>query len=384
MLRQAILGGLRAARVVGSLDFAVAHSSTFSRFGGILAVKSELPVLHQSRFYSAKQPLSIKTVEERIKLVLSLYDKIDASKLTMDSDFFKDLGLDSLDFVEVVMALEDEFGFEIPDGDSDRFKTPRDIFRYMTEKPDSGTSESLSKKSGSDSLDLLFKKPFPFLGHKLPWNNWIDEERFCIVCPHIIKELQIRCYGTQVMSSKDVYIGSKLVARRDQLICYLHPYELLFLVAEYDFIWITEDSVTESILIPFDIATRLTDFKTFSPEIYVRYRDFRRDFVCRIQTTFTGAAFSIYPDTPDVSHSMTLVYPKQNLNSLRAAARVCETIRKYCRVIDGEEPSINTKDPDWLYLCYKFSDLEFLFFPGSYQSLSERKTSSILRGLVTV
>ena len=83
-----------------------------------------------------QQPLTIKTVEERIKLVLSLYDKVDPNKLTMDSDFFKDLGLDSLDFVEVVMALEDEFGFEIPDGDSDRFKTPRDIFRYICDKED--------------------------------------------------------------------------------------------------------------------------------------------------------------------------------------------------------------------------------------------------------
>uniref|UniRef100_A0A914QH15 Acyl carrier protein n=1 Tax=Panagrolaimus davidi TaxID=227884 RepID=A0A914QH15_9BILA len=92
--------------------------------------------LEQNRFYSAKQPLSIKTVGERIKLVLSLYDKIDPNKLTMDSDFFKDLGLDSLDHVEIIMAIEDEFGFEIPDGDSDRLKTPKDIFRYICDKED--------------------------------------------------------------------------------------------------------------------------------------------------------------------------------------------------------------------------------------------------------
>uniref|UniRef100_A0AC34GSJ2 Acyl carrier protein n=1 Tax=Panagrolaimus sp. ES5 TaxID=591445 RepID=A0AC34GSJ2_9BILA len=92
--------------------------------------------IEQNRFYSAKAPLSLKTVEERIKLVLSLYDKIDPNKLTMDSDFFKDLGLDSLDHVEVIMAIEDEFGFEIPDGDSDRLKTPKDIFRYICDKED--------------------------------------------------------------------------------------------------------------------------------------------------------------------------------------------------------------------------------------------------------
>lgn len=54
----------------------------------------------------------------------------------MDSNFFKDLGLDSLDYVEVIVAMENEFQFEIPDGDSDRFKTPRDLFRYICDKCD--------------------------------------------------------------------------------------------------------------------------------------------------------------------------------------------------------------------------------------------------------
>ncbi|KAH7718016.1 acyl carrier protein [Aphelenchoides avenae] len=78
----------------------------------------------------------MKNTEERILLVLSLYDKINPEKLTLDSDFFKDLGLDSLDFVEVMTALEDEFMFEIPDGDADRFKTPRDVWRYICDRED--------------------------------------------------------------------------------------------------------------------------------------------------------------------------------------------------------------------------------------------------------
>ncbi|VDM64255.1 unnamed protein product [Angiostrongylus costaricensis] len=81
-------------------------------------------------------PLTKKTLEDRIILVLSLYDKIDPKKLTLDSDFVQDLGLDSLDHVEVIMAMEDEFGFEIPDGDADRLKTPRDIFQYIADKED--------------------------------------------------------------------------------------------------------------------------------------------------------------------------------------------------------------------------------------------------------
>ncbi|KAJ1356675.1 hypothetical protein KIN20_014414 [Parelaphostrongylus tenuis] len=90
----------------------------------------------QARSYSEKAPLTRKTLEDRIILVLSLYDKIDPKKLTLDSDFVQDLGLDSLDHVEVIMAMEDEFGFEIPDGDADRLKTPRDIFQYIADKED--------------------------------------------------------------------------------------------------------------------------------------------------------------------------------------------------------------------------------------------------------
>ncbi|PIO66063.1 acyl carrier protein [Teladorsagia circumcincta] len=90
----------------------------------------------QIRMYSEKAPLTKKTLEDRILLVLGLYDKIDPKKLTMDSDFVKDLGLDSLDHVEMIMAMEEEFGFEIPDGDADRLKTPRDIFQYIADRED--------------------------------------------------------------------------------------------------------------------------------------------------------------------------------------------------------------------------------------------------------
>uniref|UniRef100_A0A914M2T5 Acyl carrier protein n=1 Tax=Meloidogyne incognita TaxID=6306 RepID=A0A914M2T5_MELIC len=92
-------------------------------------------VFEQKRFVM-HDPLTKRIVEDRIMLVLNLFDKIDNDKLTLDSDFFKDLGLDSLDFVEVIIALEDEFDFEIPDGDSDRMKTPRDIYKYICEKND--------------------------------------------------------------------------------------------------------------------------------------------------------------------------------------------------------------------------------------------------------
>jgi len=45
-----------------------------------------------------------------------------------------DLGLDSLDHVEVIMAIEDEFGFEIPDGDAEKLMKPEDVVRYVADK----------------------------------------------------------------------------------------------------------------------------------------------------------------------------------------------------------------------------------------------------------
>lgn len=54
----------------------------------------------------------------------------------MDARFVEDLGFDSLDHVEIVMSLEDEFGFEIPDKDAEKLKTLRDVFKYICEHED--------------------------------------------------------------------------------------------------------------------------------------------------------------------------------------------------------------------------------------------------------
>ncbi|XP_063904714.1 acyl carrier protein, mitochondrial isoform X2 [Zophobas morio] len=93
----------------------------------------------QKRFYCPEM-IRIKLTEEEIKQrvlkVCSSYDKVTADKLTLDSHFINDLGLDSLDHVEVIMAMEDEFGFEIPDGDAEKLLKPADIVRYVADKED--------------------------------------------------------------------------------------------------------------------------------------------------------------------------------------------------------------------------------------------------------
>ncbi|XP_011149865.1 acyl carrier protein, mitochondrial isoform X1 [Harpegnathos saltator] len=92
--------------------------------------------IKQVRHYSHKTPLTLDLIGQRVLLLLKLYDKVDVSKLTLESHFMNDLGLDSLDHVEIIMAVEDEFGFEIPDMDAERLLRPTDIVRYIADKED--------------------------------------------------------------------------------------------------------------------------------------------------------------------------------------------------------------------------------------------------------
>ncbi|XP_058111443.1 acyl carrier protein 2, mitochondrial-like [Magnolia sinica] len=62
-------------------------------------------------------------VSDRIISVVKNFQKVDPSKVTPNAHFQNDLGLDSLDTVEIVMALEEEFGFEIPDNEADKINT---------------------------------------------------------------------------------------------------------------------------------------------------------------------------------------------------------------------------------------------------------------------
>lgn len=66
-------------------------------------------------------------VVEMIREQLSVEDK----EITMETSLMKDLEADSLDAVEIIMALEDEFGLEIPDTEAEKFKSIGDIVKYI-------------------------------------------------------------------------------------------------------------------------------------------------------------------------------------------------------------------------------------------------------------
>lgn len=67
--------------------------------------------------------------------VVKNFDQVDALKVTAQTKFVDDLGLDSLDVVEVVMAIEDEFAIEIPDQEADKIVSIADAIEYISSHP---------------------------------------------------------------------------------------------------------------------------------------------------------------------------------------------------------------------------------------------------------
>ena len=74
------------------------------------------------------------SLEERVKNLICDQLAVEAEKVTPTASFIDDLGADSLDIVELVMAFEEEFGIEIPDEDAEKLKTVADVCNYLQTK----------------------------------------------------------------------------------------------------------------------------------------------------------------------------------------------------------------------------------------------------------
>lgn len=71
--------------------------------------------------------------EDRVKEIIAKELEVDSKQLAPEAKFIEDLGADSLDIVELVMALEEEFSIDIPDEDADKMKTVGDAMKYLQE-----------------------------------------------------------------------------------------------------------------------------------------------------------------------------------------------------------------------------------------------------------
>ncbi|KAF9585811.1 hypothetical protein BGW38_000633 [Lunasporangiospora selenospora] len=91
--------------------------------------------LNFARAYSAAA-LDRPAIEKRVLEILTGFNKVDVAKISTKANFSTDLGLDSLDTVEVVMAIEEEFSIEIPDKDADNIKSIADAVEYVSKRED--------------------------------------------------------------------------------------------------------------------------------------------------------------------------------------------------------------------------------------------------------
>ncbi len=70
---------------------------------------------------------------DKIKGIIAEQLGVDEEEVKMETHLMKDLEADSLDAVEIIMAIEDEYGIEIPDEEAEKFQTVRDLVKYVEE-----------------------------------------------------------------------------------------------------------------------------------------------------------------------------------------------------------------------------------------------------------
>ena len=81
----------------------------------------------------SEKEASVSEIEAKVKKIIVEQLDVEESSVAPDAKFIEDLGADSLDTVELVMALEEEFGIEIPDEDAEKIVTVKNAVEYIQE-----------------------------------------------------------------------------------------------------------------------------------------------------------------------------------------------------------------------------------------------------------
>ncbi len=78
--------------------------------------------------------MSEKSIEEKVRDIIVEQLSVNAEQVTPEAKFIEDLGADSLDVVELVMAFEEQFSVEVPDEDAEKLQTVGDVVKYIEDK----------------------------------------------------------------------------------------------------------------------------------------------------------------------------------------------------------------------------------------------------------
>jgi acyl carrier protein len=77
-----------------------------------------------------------KSIEDKVKDIIIEQLSVNPEQVTTEAKFIEDLGADSLDVVELVMAFEEQFGVEVPDEDAEKLMSVGDVIKYIEDKQD--------------------------------------------------------------------------------------------------------------------------------------------------------------------------------------------------------------------------------------------------------
>jgi len=75
-----------------------------------------------------------QNIEERVRTIICDQLAVETDKVTPTASFIEDLGADSLDIVELIMTMEEEFDLDIPDEEAEKMKTVGDVIKYLGSK----------------------------------------------------------------------------------------------------------------------------------------------------------------------------------------------------------------------------------------------------------
>ncbi len=93
------------------------------------------------------------SVADKVKSIIAEQLGVESEEVKPGSSFTDDLGADSLDIVELVMAFEEEFDIEIPDEDAEKIAKVEDAVNYITEHADSAESAESTESAESESAE---------------------------------------------------------------------------------------------------------------------------------------------------------------------------------------------------------------------------------------
>lgn len=113
----------------------VARSSVAPRVSAASTSIASNVVARRSYADASGNFLKEAEVEQRVVHVVQNFGKVDSAKVNRNAHFVNDLGLDSLDEVELLMAIEDEFAIEMPDSEVEKIHTVDDAVKYIASHP---------------------------------------------------------------------------------------------------------------------------------------------------------------------------------------------------------------------------------------------------------